>query len=155
MPNQFDQPLSADLKLPWIVVIVMVLTLLTSLIACHSVLVKYQLHLPVDQRELLRTIFYVVAIITLPMTNLLRHIQLRLNQTMPGNKSAKSRYLVTVVVSMASVEMIGTFGLVMFLLGDGFNTLYIFTIVAALGIYLYRPKMAEYIQIIEKLADQR
>jgi len=155
MPNQLDQLMPADLKQPWIVVIVMVLMLLTSLIACHSFLAKYQLHLPQDQRELLRTIFYVVAIITLPMTNLLRHIQLRLNQTMPGNKSAKSRYLVTVLVSMASVEMIGAFGLVMFLLGDGFNTLYIFTIVAALGIFLYRPKMVEYEQIIEKLANQR
>jgi hypothetical protein len=89
------------------------------------------------------------------MTNLLRHIQLRLNQTMPGAKSAKSRYLLTVIVSMSLVESIGVFGLVMFLLGDSFNTLYIFIGMSALGMYLYRPKWVEYESIVAALAGRQ
>lgn len=94
-----------------------------------------------------------LAIIAFPITNLIRHIQLRLNQTMPGKKSAKSRYLLTIFVSMVLIEGVGALGFVMFLLGDDFNTLYIFTGLSALGLYLYRPKAEEYGKIVEKLAE--
>ena len=67
---------------------------------------------------------------------------------------AKSRYLVTVIVSMALVEVVGVFGLVMFVLGDGFNTLYIFTGLSALGLFLYRPKVDEYSEIIDAISAQ-
>ena len=107
-----------------------------------------------EQRIVLRTVFYVLAIITLPLTNLIRHIQLRLNQTMPGPTPAKQRYLVTVLVSMAMVETIGIYGFVMFLLGDELNTLYILTLMSALGIYLYRPKVEEYESVLRALAGK-
>ncbi|MEQ1531922.1 MAG: hypothetical protein ABL925_21650 [Methylococcales bacterium] len=149
-----NEALQADLKLPWLVMSVMLTSLLVYLLVCHS-FSGIQQHLPEAQRELIRTVFYVLAIMTLPMTNLLRHIQLRLNQTMPGDKPAKSRYLLTIIVSMGLVETIGVFGFVMFLLGDSFNTLYIFTGMSALGMYLYRPKLAEYAEVVEKLAAQQ
>lgn len=107
-----------------------------------------------EQRIVLRTVFYLIAIITLPLTNLIRHILLRLNQTMPGATPAKQRYLVTVLVSMAMVETIGIYGFVMFLLGDEPNTLYILTLMSALGIYLYRPKVEEYESVLRALADK-
>jgi hypothetical protein len=111
--------------------------------------------LPEERRVVFRTSFYVIAIIAFPITNLIRHIQLRLNQTMPGNKSAKSRYLLTVIVSMLLVEGVGTLGIVMFMLGDDFNTLYIFLGLSALGVYLYRPKEDEYDRIVDALADRK
>lgn len=149
-----NESLQADLKLCWLVVVVMLAMLVVYLLVCHSMGATLQQPLPEPQRVLIRTVLYVVGIITLPMTNLVRHIQLRLNQTMPGARPAKSRYLLTVTVSMAMVESIGVFGLVMFLLGDGFNTLYIFTGMSALGMFLYRPKLSEYAIIVEKLAEQ-
>jgi hypothetical protein len=110
---------------------------------------------------MLRTIFYVITILTFPLTNLIRHIQLRLNQTMPISYSrqeaasvAKIRYLVTIIVSMSLIEVIGTFGLIMFVLGDGFNNLYIFTGLSALGLFLYRPKTDEYSEIIDAISAQ-
>ncbi|HEY8159917.1 MAG TPA: hypothetical protein VIF10_14560 [Methylobacter sp.] len=150
-----------DLILPWAIAGIMLATLAAYLIACHTLGEQLQQPLPEDRRMMLRTIFYVIAIVTFPLTNLIRHVQLRLNQTMPISSAvhdvasvAKSRYLVTVIVSMALVEVVGVFGLVMFMLGDGFNTLYIFTGLSALGLFLYRPKADEYFEIIDAISAQ-
>jgi nitrate reductase NapE component len=123
------------------------------LIICHQFGHELQEPIPEAQRVFIRTTFYAIAIGIFPITNLIRHIQLRLNQTMPGNKSAKSRYLLTVIVSMALIEGVGVLGFVMFMLGDNFNTLYIFTGLSALGLYLYRPKEGEYLRIVDDLAN--
>jgi hypothetical protein len=162
MGNQVDrEQLKPDLILSWIIVGVMAAMLAAYIIICHT-LGEQLLHpLPEDQRVLIRTVFYAIAIMTFPLTNLIRHIQLRLNQTMPYSQAphgpisaAKSRYLVTVIVSMSLIEVVGIFGLVMFMLGDGFNTLYIFTGLSALGLFLYRPKADEYSEIIDAITTQ-
>jgi len=139
----------SDLILPWMVVAMMVAMLAAYVVVCHAFGEQLQEPLPQSQRELIRTILYAIAIVTFPLTNLIRHIQLRLNQTMPGDEPSKSRYLLTVTVSMVLVESVGIFGFVMFILGDDFNTLYIFTGLSALGMFLYRPKPDEYHDIIE------
>jgi hypothetical protein len=143
-----------DLFLHWFVVGMMLVTLMIYLFICYHFGHELQQPLPEAQRVVIRTAFYGIAIIAFPITNLIRHIQLRLNQTMPGYKSAKSRYLLTVIVSMALVEGVGVLGFVMFMLGDDFNTLYIFTGLSALGLYLYRPKQDEYVRIVDALADR-
>ena len=143
--------LASDLFLPWLIVAIMAVMLMVYLIICHTIGEQIQQPLPEAQRVLIRTILYGVGIATLPMTNLIRHIQLRLNQTMPSATSAKNRYWLTVLVSMALIESIGVLGLVMFILGDGFNTLYIFISMSALGLFLYRPKADEYHQIVDAL----
>jgi hypothetical protein len=143
-----------DLTLHWFVVGMMLVTLMVYLFICVQFGHELQQPLSEERRVFIRTVFYGIVIIAFPMTNLIRHIQLRLNQTMPGNKSAKSRYLLTVIVSMALVEGIGALGFVMYMLGDDFNTLYIFTGLSVLGLYLYRPKQDEYARIVEALADR-
>ncbi len=155
------EPLKSDLILPWAIVGMMLTMLAAYIIICHVLGDQLQQPLPETQRVLIRTVFYVVAIVTFPMTNLIRHIQLRLNQTMPRPHAAqgvaalaKRRYLVTVIVSMALIEVVGILGLVMFVFGDGFNTLYILTGLSALGLFLYRPKVDEYSEIIDAIAAQ-
>jgi hypothetical protein len=143
-----------ELLLHWFVVGMMLVTLVIYLCICHQFGHELQTPLPEERRVYIRSLFYAIAIIAFPITNLIRHIQLRLNQTMPGNKSAKSRYLLTVIVSMMLVEGTGVLGFVMFMLGDDFNTLYIFLGLSALGLYLYRPKMEEYQQIVEALTER-
>ena len=138
----------------WIVVGLMLLTLMVYLLICHLFGHALQEPLPEERRVFIRSVFYVIAIVAFPVTNLIRHIQLRLNQTMPGNRSAKSRYLLTVIVSMTLVESVGVLGFVMFMLGDDFNTLYIFLGLSALGLYLYRPKIEEYQQIVAALTSK-
>ena len=152
--------LKSDLFLPWLIQGVMLASLVVYIIVCITLGDQIQHPLPEAQRVLIRTILYVVAIVTFPMTNLLRHIQLRLNQTMPFSSidpegEAKKRYLVTVIVSMSLIESVGIFGFVMFILGDNFNTLYIFTGLSALGLFLYRPKVHEYTGIVEALTAQQ
>ncbi len=155
-------PLKSDLLLPWVMVGIMLSLLMTYIIVCHVLGEQLQQPLPEAQRVLIRTAFYAVAIATFPLTNLIRHIQLRLNQTMPRSSAtqsvvslAKSRYLVTLIVSMSLIEVVGVFGLLMYIWGDDFNTLYIFNGLSALGLYLYRPKNDEYSEIINAIASQQ
>ncbi len=150
---------NADLILGWLFVGLMLLMLATYIIICHTFGEQIQQVMPEAQRLQLRTLLYAVAIIIFPLTNLTRHVQMRLNQTMPCTEAdyprvAKSRYLTTVIVSLSLIEMVGIFGLIMFIVGDGFNTLYIFSGLSTLGLFLYRPKIEEYIGIIEALAAQ-
>ncbi len=145
---------SEALRLPWLITGATISSLLLYVLLAHGMIGELQGHVALaeDQRIVIRTVFYLLAIVGLPITNLIRHVQVRLNQTMPGPATASRRYRVTVLVSMAQLEMIGLFGLVMFILGDDFNSLYIFNGVAALGIYLYRPKALEYSAIVSALA---
>ncbi len=152
--------LKSDLFLPWLIQGVLLASLVVYVIVCIALGDQIQQPLPEAQRVLVRTILYVVAIVTFPITNLLRYIQLRLNQTMPYSGidpegEAKKRYLVTVIVSMSLIESVGIFGFIMFVLGDNFNTLYIFTGLSALGLFLYRPKVHEYAGIVEALTTQQ
>ncbi len=153
--STLSDSVAQGLRVPWVITGSMVFSLMMYLSLAHLAGAELQgtISLMEEQRILIRTVLYIVAIITLPMTNLLRHVMLRLNQTMPGPYSAARRYLVTVVVSMAMVETIGLYGLIMFVLGDDFNNLYIFTGMSALGMYLYRPKASEYRSIVEARSD--
>jgi len=146
--------LKEELTLHWVIVAVMVSMLLIYNLICHFMGAEIQISMAEEQRVFIRTILYVVTIAVFPLTNLLRHILLRLNQTMPGDNPAKNRYLMTTIVTLASIEIVGVFGFVMFVLGDGYNTLYIFTTLGALGIFLHRPREQEYRQIIAALKYQ-
>ncbi|MDD5581215.1 MAG: hypothetical protein PHY16_18350 [Methylobacter sp.] len=155
MPSRLEsEHLKSDLILPWTIAGIMLIILGVYLTVCHVMGNQLQQQLPENQRVLVRTIFYACAIALFPMTNLIRHIQLRLNQTMPGNDSAKKRYLVTIMVSMSLIESVGIMGFVMFILGDDFNTLYIFIGMSVLGLFLYRPKLEEYYEIVEARSKQ-
>lgn len=56
-------------------------------------------------------------------------------------------YSTVVTVSLACSESIGIYGLVLFLLGDTFQTLYMFMIVSALAMVFYRPKREELVKL--------
>jgi len=118
------------------------------IIMCHLYGEQFQLNWPEQERVVLRTVLYVVAILTFLALKFIRHILLQLNQR-PSDKSAKSRYLMTIIVTMLIAEGIGLFGLVMYFLGDATNTLYIFSILSALAMYLHRPNIEEYRLILQ------
>jgi hypothetical protein len=161
MPGRVEpEQLKSDLILPWVIQGTMLAMLMVYVIVCIIFGDQIQQPLPEAQRVPIRTILYVVAIATFPLTNLIRHIQLRLNQTMPFSQvapriEAKKRYLVTIIVSMSLIESVAIFGFVMFILGDNFNTLYIFSGLSALGLFLYRPKVDEYVTIVDTLTTEK
>lgn len=147
-----------ELHSAWLVVGMMLILLVGYLAVSHhldnTTLLLRQL--PESERIPLRTTFYAITIVIFPLTNLIRHVQLRLNQTMPipdsSGNIAKQRYFRTILISMLLIHTVGVFGLLMFRWGDGYNTLYIFTGLSALGIFLYRPKLDEYQLVVDALA---
>jgi len=141
----------SELTIHWVIVGIMLTMLITYNIICHTIGTDIRINLAEEQRVFIRSIFYVIAIILFPLSNLLRHILLRLNQTMPGDNPAKNRYLMTTIITLATIEIVGMFGFIMFILGDEYNSLYIFSVLGALGLYLHRPREQEYRQIIEAL----
>ena len=153
------QPASVDVNADLMIHRTLWLTMAMSLAAVFAVFIwqgtQWQQHWPEERLVFLRTVLYALAILLFPVANLIRFIQVRLCQTMPGDKPAKNRYLTAVIVSLGLVESIGIMGLIMFLLGDGYNTLYIFSGLSALGFILYRPKTSEYLSIVEALSDRR
>ncbi len=141
----------SELTLHWVIVGIMLSLLIIYNVICHVMGAEIQINMAEEQRVFIRTTLYVVTIALFPLSNLLRHILLRLNHTMPGDNSAKKRYLTTTLITLLSIEIVGAFGFIMFILGDGYNTLYIFTTLGVLGIFLHRPRELEYSQIIEAL----
>ena len=149
-----DQNLStqSQLRAHWLVVGFLLILLIAYNVVCHVWGAALRINLDEAQREIFRSVFYAVAIILFPLTNLLRFILVRLNQTMPGDKSAKQRYFFTTTVALLLIETVAVFGFVMFILGDDFNTLYIFSVLGALGLFLHRPKIHELEAIDEALS---
>ena len=141
--------IQSDLLLPWIVFCIMLLMLAGQIFICHYFIDDIRLATYTEPPILIRSVLYFVAIITFPLTNLIRHIMLRLNQTMPGETTAKSRYFITVLISMSFAETLGIYGLILFVIGDDFNTLYIFSCLCVLALFLYRPKVEEYRTVID------
>ena len=156
MPSLKTKIMSHELRLGWLWVALVSSSVIIYFLLAPRYSAQWQPPLPLEQREMIKTLLYSVAIISLPMTNLMRHVLLRLNATMPFSKKAlhivaKRRYALTVLLTMAMIESIAVYGFVMVMIGESFNNFYIFESIALLGIYLHRPKMVEYQQIIENL----
>jgi heme/copper-type cytochrome/quinol oxidase subunit 2 len=148
-----QKQVNSDLTWHWVYTSLMLALLLAYNVFCHFTELEIQSIVTEDSRILIRSILYGLAIILFPVVTLLRHILLRLNQTMPGDKSAKSRYLFTIITTLTLISAVGLFGLAMFVLGDGYNTLYIFSMLGILGIFLHKPNQQEYQYIIDALRN--
>jgi hypothetical protein len=108
---------------------------------------------------LLRNIFFILAAAELVMSYFLRRFMLKDRSRVAGAAMVRQasalnqspfliRYFAAVVISLALSESIGIYGLVLFLLGGGFKTLYTFIGISALAMVFYRPKREE----MERLA---
>jgi len=148
-----EQQLQADLLMAGIIRAVALMSLIALVVICHLYGDKIQIGMDEQSRIFIRTVLYVVAITTFPVMKFIRHVLVRLNQTAKGNRTPKSRYAVTIIISMAIAESIGIYGFAMYVLGDGYNTLYIFTILSALAMYLYKPKVEEYQAIVKSISN--
>jgi len=144
----------------WIIWAAMIGSLVMYVILCHligdEVGKNVNPDLPVDR---IKKILYLVAAVTLFIAYYLRKFMLSGRIKSPGVALTGSgvgskqlphiaKYTIAMIVSLALSESIGIYGLVLFLLGDNFNTLYTFIGVSAIAMYFFRPKGYE----IEKLA---
>ncbi|MCK5354639.1 MAG: hypothetical protein KAJ63_05940 [Methyloprofundus sp.] len=141
-----EQQLQTDLMTAGIIRAASLMSLMALLVICHIYAEQIQIGLDEQQRVVIRTILYVVAILTFPMMKFVRHVTLRLQK---NDKPPKFRYLLAITVSMLISESIGIYGFIMYVLGDSYNTLYIFTMLSALAMFLYRPDKEEYKALFE------
>jgi len=104
---------------------------------------------------LMRNILFCVAAAELLLAYYLRKRMLRVHPETPAadiplkteQPKALAKYTTAVIVSLALSECIGIYGLMLFLLGDEYQTLYIFIGVAAIAMYYFRPKKDELIEL--------
>jgi F0F1-type ATP synthase membrane subunit c/vacuolar-type H+-ATPase subunit K len=149
-----------QLSVLWIIWGAMVVTLGIYVLICHLVGDGIRQSVDLDfPLGLLRNILYGVGIFTLFLAHFLRRFILAPRSDGSGSMSLKppplkdqltviGKYTSAMLLSLALSESIGIYGLVLFFLGDSFQTLYIFIGISALGMFHYRPKQDE----IEKLA---
>ena len=149
-----EQQLQSDLLSAGIIRAVSLMSLIALVAVCHIYSNNIQIGLDEQQRIIVRSILYVVVIMTFPVMKFVRHVLLRLNQTRSSEKSPKSRYMLTIVVSMLVAESIGIYGFVMYILGDSYNTLYIFIMLSALAMFLYKPNQQEYKELVDSLEEK-
>ena len=109
--------------------------------------------------KLFRNILYGVVAVELLIIYYLRKFMLKgrpstAKADMPGRSSSLNKlsfvgqYTAIIIISLAIADSIGIYGLVLYLLGGDFKTLYTFIIVSALAMVFYRPRREE----LEKLA---
>ena len=107
----------------------------------------------------LRNILYGVAAVTLLLSHFLRRFMLTgrfgssratsLNAPSHSNiSSVLGKYAVALMVSLALSESIAIYGLVLFFLGDDYQTLYLFVGISAIAMFFYRPKKEELEELI-------
>jgi len=103
---------------------------------------------------LLKSILYVVVIVTLFLTQFLRKLMLAgrpsTSEAKPFKHGAASnqpsllaKYTTATIVSLVLSESIGIYGLVLFVLGDSFRTLCVFIGISAGAMFFHRPKREE------------
>ena len=107
----------------------------------------------------LRNILYGVAAVTLLLSHFLRRFMLTGRLGSSGATALKSpshsnissvlgKYATALIVSLALSESIAIFGLVLFFLGDDYQTLYFFVGISAIAMFFYRPKKEELEEMI-------
>ena len=104
---------------------------------------------------LVRNIVFCVAAAELLLAYYLRKRMLRGRPEGPTSDipltseqpTALAKYTTAVIVSLALSECIGIYGLMLFLLGDEYQTLYIFIGISAIAMYFFRPKREELVEL--------
>lgn len=141
--------------LTWVIWTALFLSLFVYVLVCHLVGDKIRQNANPDfPLDLFRNILYFIAIIELIISYFLRKAALavRSSDTSPrksiiSQTSTQSafigKYAVAMIITLALSESIGIYGMVLFFLGDSFNTLYTFIGVAAIAMFFYRPKKEE------------
>jgi hypothetical protein len=155
METTDKEAIEKGLRILWVIWVAMFGSLLIYVFICHQLGENMR---PTGHPDfplgLLKNILYIVALVTLVGTHFIRKLMLasRLgsSEARPSKTGVASvapsfvaRYTAALIVSLALSESIGIYGLVLFLLGDNFQALYIFIGISAAAMFFYRPKREE------------
>jgi len=146
------EAIEKGLRVLWIIWAAMLASLLIYVFICHQIGEEIRRTASPDfPTAQLKNILYVAVIGTLFLTYFLRKLILSSRFSNSDHKLIKpetdsnqplflAKYTKAMIVSLALSESIGIYGLVLFLIGDSFQTLYIFTGISAAAMIFYRPK---------------
>jgi hypothetical protein len=145
----------SKLLIMWILWGSMVGSLVIYIIIC--IMIGDQIRRPINPEfplVLLRNIFFGIGITALIAARFIRKSILRVTPGDPGSVSTPQtsprdlskiygKYTTAMIISLALCESVGIYGFILFIMGDGFQTLYAFMIISAAGMFYYRPKREE------------
>ena len=109
-----------------------------------------------DTFATLKYSLYIVTFITLIITRYVRKLilsakggckQAANNSRSLGQNPAFQKYATASIVAWAMSESIGIYGLVLFFLGKNTSDLYLFILVSAAAMFMYRPKKDEILSL--------
>ena len=154
MPEMDEEQLRRELRPAWLIWVGGLGTLVIIALLCHFIGERGRVStrgLPVD---LLRYIFFGLSAVAYAAAGFIRKRMLRrglggpLKASSPIGMARRSpwaaRYLTVMIVSLAISDSIAIYGLLLFLLGAGFTTLYMFLSLFAIAMFIYRPSFAEF-----------
>jgi F0F1-type ATP synthase membrane subunit c/vacuolar-type H+-ATPase subunit K len=153
--------LRKGLRSLWVIWAALLASLVIYVFICHFLGAEIGANADPDfPMGLFKKILYVVALATFGLAYFLRRLMVSgrfsgsqgslVNPAVPSSQPPYlAKYTIAVVVSLALSESIGIYGLVLFFLGQDFQTLYTFIAISALAMIFFRPKMEE----LERLAS--
>ena len=150
----------------WIIWGAMLITLAVYVLVCHLVGDGIRQSISPDfPLALLRNVLIGIGLFTLFMAHFVRRFILTprtggsesmspIPPPLKDQSQVVGRYTTAMLLSLAFCESIAIFGLILFFLGDSFQTLYIFTGISALGMFHYRPKQEEIMNLVAATQDR-
>ncbi len=104
---------------------------------------------------LLKMVIYIIALITLIVTRFVRKMILSgRGQRLPARvlrDPALQLYSAATILALAMSEIIGIFGLVLFILGKSSLDLYLLLLVSASAMFMYRPSKDDLLALSRKM----
>jgi hypothetical protein len=159
MPEDQDRELNRHFLTLWIIWGAMLSSLAMYLLICHAA-PGIQAERPMEvSLGLLRNILLGVSAAELLILYFIRRSMFSPTARGPLNRRIESKPLISkrmfmskyvsmVIISLAISESLGIYGLVLFILGDNYSTLYTFVLISILAMVAFRPKAVE----LERLA---
>ena len=139
----------------WIIWGAMAVSLVFYIVLCHLVVAEARRPLGPDfPLAILRNILFGIGIASLIAAYFMRKSILGKKAGVSGPNSAIKppspdidticgKYTTAMIIALALCEIVGICGLVLFFLGDSFQTVYAFVIISAAGMFHFRPKREE------------
>jgi len=112
--------------------------------------------------EKLRSILFGVSILTLIAIHFVRKAMMRVGNAnasfhSPQNQlqhPAFGKYFTAIIVSMVLSESIGIYGLVLFMVGKDWSSLYLLIFISAFAMFYFRPKKEELLELATEMSRQ-
>ena len=160
MEAQEKEAINKGMQMLWFIWTGMLGSLLIYIIVCHQLSAGIKSSVGDDSFiKTFKGILYVIVVAELFIIYYFRKLMLKVRiskakapysqtRSVVGQPPFVMKYTLVVIISLGIAESIGIYGLVLFFIGDSFQTLYTFIVVSALAMIFYRPKREE----LERLA---